>query len=206
MRTPHRAVLLDPRLIIGIVLVVGSIIGVVGIVSVTDHTVEVYSAAVTLTPGDRVNSGDLRVQNVRLDVASARYLVPGDIPPEGVVISRAVSVGELVPMSAVGAADGVLLAPLVLRVDSALAASVTEGAVVDVWAVRSTADREYTEPAVIVSGAIVVRLVETRTIVAGGDVTAIEVLVPRARIAVVLDAIASEASMSMVPSTIPLGD
>ncbi|MEQ1735332.1 MAG: hypothetical protein ABL886_02735 [Rhodoglobus sp.] len=205
-RTPTRAVLLDPRLVIGVLLVVGSIAGVVGIVSTADRTVEVYAAAAALSPGDRVRSGDLRVHNVRLDAATARYLVPGDIPAEGVIVTRPLSTGELIPVSAVGDVDGGRLAPLVLRVESSLAASVTAGATVDVWASRRNGDRTFVDPAVIVSGAVVVRLVESRTIVVAGDVTAIEVLVPRSRIAVVLEAIANEASISIVPTSIPLGD
>ncbi len=205
-RTRARAVLLDPRLIVGVLLVVASIAGVVGIVAATDRTVEVYAAGASLTPGDRVRSADLRVQNIRLDAATAPYLVPGDIPSTGVIITRPVSVGELIPVSAVGAVDGERMAPLVLDVDSTLATSVTPGATVEVWATRRTEDRAFADPVVIVSEAIVVRLVETRTIVTGGDVTAIEVLVPRNQIAAVLEAIANEASVSIVPVAIPLGE
>ena len=57
----------------------------------------------------------------------------------------------------------------------------------------------------IVTGALVVRLVETRTIVTGGGVTGIEVLVPRTRIAAVLAAVANDAALSIVPASIPLG-
>ena len=204
MRTPARAVLLDLRLVIGVVLVVSSIAGVVGIVSATDRTVEVYSAASALSPGELVRSSDLRVQSVRLDAATARYLVPGDIPESGVVVSRPVSVGELIPVSAVGDVSGVRLAPLVLGVDSSLAASVTSGAMVDVWATRRSDDGSFADPAVIVSGATVVRLVETRTLVTSGDVTAIELLIPRSRIAAVLENVANDARIAIVPVAIPL--
>ncbi len=198
-----RAAVLDVRLVIGVLLVTASIAGVVAIVSTSDRTVEVYAAASALSPGDRVRSADLRVQNVRLDQETARYLVPGDIPDDGVIVSRPVSVGELIPVSAVGDANGAQLAPLVLSVDSSLAASVTPGATVDVWATRK-GESGFGDPTVIVSAAIVVRLVETRTIVTGGDVTAIEVLVPRARIAAVLEAVANEASIAIVPTSIAL--
>ena len=56
-----------------------------------------------------------------------------------------------------------------------------------------------------VARALVVRLVETRTIVTGGGVTGIEVLVPRTRIAAVLAAVANDAALSIVPASIPLG-
>ena len=74
----------------------------------------------------------------------------------------------------------------------------------DVWAAQAV-DGGFGEPGVVVTGALVVRLVETRTIVTGGGVTGIEVLVPRTRIAAVLAAVANDAALSIVPASIPLG-
>lgn len=204
-RTGARKVLLDPRLVIGVLLVAASVAGVVAIVSANDRSIEVYAAAEALAPGDRVTVDRLAVRSVRLDATADLYLAPGDVPAEGVLVSRSVNAGELVPVSAVGGADGARLAALVLQVEGGLAASVGAGSVVEVWAAAQTGSGEFAEPAVIVSGATVVRLVQTSTIVSGGEVTAIELLVPRSKIAVVLEAIAGEASVSIVPSSIPLG-
>lgn len=204
-RTPARAFLLDPRLIVGLLLVAGSVAGVVAIVSAADESVEVLVASSALSPGDRVNAVDLETRRVRLDAATELYLAPGDVPAEGVVVARSVSAGELVPVDAVGSVEGVRLASLVLSVEGGLAASIAPGSVVDVWAAHEGESGDFAEPAVIVTGAIVVRLVETSTIVSGGEVTGIEVLVPRTRIAAVLEAVANEASMSIVAATLPIG-
>jgi len=203
-RTPARAFLLDPRLLIGVVLVAGSVAGVLGIVAAADDGVDVLVASAPLAPGDRVAASDLEVRSVRLDAAAERYLTPGELPAEGVVVTRAVGVGELVPVDAVGRLDGERYAPLVLSVEGGLAASVAPGSTVDVWAALAE-DGGFTEPGVVVTGALVVRLVETRTIVTGGDVTGIEVLVPRTRIAALLAAVAGDAALSIVPASIPLG-
>jgi len=204
-RTGTHRILLDPRLVIGVLLVAASVAGVVAIVSANDRSIEVYAAAEPLAPGDRVAVDGLSVRSVRLDATADLYLTPGDVPPEGVLVSRSVNAGELVPVSAVGGADAARLAALVLQVEGALAASVVPGSVVEVWASAQSGGGEFAEPAVIVSGATVVRLVQTSTIVSGGEVTAIEVLVPRSKVGVVLQAVASEASMSIVPSSVPLG-
>ena len=203
-RSPARAFLLDPRLLIGVLLVAGSVAGVLAIVSAADDSITVLAAPTALAPGDRVGESDLEVRSVRLDSSADRYLVPGDVPAEGVVVTRAIGVGELVPVDAVGEVDGERLAPLVLSVEGALAASVEPGASVDVWAAQAV-DGGFGEPAVVVTGALVVRLVETRTIVSGGGVTGIEVLVQRTRIAAVLAAVANDAALSIVPASIPLG-
>jgi len=96
----------DPRLAIGLLLVACSVAGVVAIVTAADTSVQVYAARDPLAPGDRITSSNLEARSVRLDVATALYLAPGDIPAAGFVVTRAVAEGELVPASAVGNVDG----------------------------------------------------------------------------------------------------
>jgi hypothetical protein len=193
----------DPRLFIGVLLVVGSVAGVYAIVASADETVGVYSAASSLAPGDLVFVTDLEVTPVRLDTAAGLYLAPGSIPAEGLVVGRSVLAGELVPTSAVGSADVLRLASLVLDVEGQLAASIGPGSIVDVWSSRETQEGGFGPPASIVSGAIVVRLLESESIVAGGETTAIEVLVPRIRLARVLDAVAHDDVLTVIPATVP---
>lgn len=193
----------DPRLAIGILLVVASIAGVLAIVSAADETVEVYAAREPLSPGDRIGAGDLETRSVGLDDAAVVYLVPGDVPGEGFVVTRPVDVGELVPASAVGSVDGLRLTSVVLAVGGQLAASVRPGSTVDVWASREVENGRFGPPAVIVSGATVVRLVEAESIISGGETTAVEVLLPRSKVARVLEAAANADAVSIVPANLP---
>ena len=199
----RRGISLDPRLVIGVLLVAGSIAGVVGIVAAADETVEVYAASAVLAPGDRVDAESLELRSVRLDDAIGLYLVPGDIPSDGLIVSRSVLEGELIPASAVGSSDGERLASVVLS-GGALAASVVPGAVVDVWAAKETEAGRFGPPAVLAGQAIVVRLVESGSIVGGGETTAVELLVPRTKIARVLESIANSDSLSIVPGGLPV--
>lgn len=198
-----RRVALDPRLLIGLGLVVGSVAGVLGIVSAADQTAPVYVAADTLTPGDRINADNLEISDVRLPGGAGLYLVPGGVPPGGFVVTRAVEEGELVPVSSVGSVDGLRLTSVVLDVGGALAASVGAGSLVDVWAAREESSGGFGPPAVLVSGGTVVRLVEAQSIVTGGETTAVEVLVPKSKIARVLEAVANDDAISIVPATLP---
>jgi hypothetical protein len=86
-----------------------------------------------------------------------------------------------------------------------LAASVQPGAIVDVWAARELENNQFGAPAVIVGGAIVVRLVTSDSIVSRSQVNGLEVLVPRTRIARVLDAVANSDAISIVPASAPVG-
>ncbi len=204
MTAKRRPLAVDPRLLIGLALVVASVAGVVTLVTTADTTTEVLAAGAALSPGQRVQRDDLVVVDVRLATAGAHYLVPAEVPAEGVVVVRAVGEGELVPVDAVGSADGLRLASLVLDVRGALAASVVPGAVVDVWASREQEGGSFGPPAVIASGATVVRLVESDSIVSGGRTTAVEVLVPKSRIARVLEAAANSDAVSIVPAAVPV--
>lgn len=195
----------DPRLIIGLVLVAGSVAGVLGIVAAADDSVTVYAARGPLSAGDRIQVSDLDQRSVRLDAAAGLYLRDGDIPGNGLVVTRTVAAGELVPASATGSTQGVRLTSIVLTVQGRLAASIGPGSVVDVWASRETGNGVFAPPAVIVGSAQVVRIVESEGFVASDSSTNVEVLVPRTRIARVLEAVAAGDVLSIVPAHLPAG-
>jgi hypothetical protein len=195
----------DPRFAIGLVLVVASVAGVLAIVSTSDSSDLIYATRDSLAPGDRIEEADLLAIAVNIEGGgSAQYLAPGDVPDEGLVVTRTVAAGELVPTSALGDAAGLRLASIVVSVNGQLPKSVEPGSTVDLWSSRSQEASEFGAPSVIVPSAIVVREVESEGLVASGDVTTVELLVPRLRIARVLEAIANKDALSIVPSSIPV--
>src|SRR3954469_23791732 len=97
----RRRFTLDPRLLIGLLLVAVSVGGVVILVSAADRTVAVLAAGGTLSPGERAGGDELVVIHVRLDQATTRYLTADDIPDGGIVVTRTVGEGELIPVDAV---------------------------------------------------------------------------------------------------------
>lgn len=193
----------DPRLLIGLLLVVASVTGVVFVVSAADRTSPVYLARGTLTIGETITVDDLSVSNIRMEGAGTLYLEPGDVPIGGLVVTRTVTQGELVPASAIGSVAGLRITSLVVDTSGTLAASIQPGSSVDLWAAREIENRKYSAPTVLVAGAIVLRLVTSDSIVGAGQVTAIEVLVPRAKVARVLESIANDDAISVVPLSIP---
>ncbi|MGV8970203.1 MAG: hypothetical protein ACOH1J_07120 [Microbacteriaceae bacterium] len=212
-RTEHtpgrRRLWFDSRFAVGLVLVIASTVGVVAVISATDSSIEVLAARSTLVPGAQVDSGDFVATSVRLDAASALYLAPGDIPEDGLVVTKTISRGELAPSSAVGAAAGVRQAAVVIGVSNQLAASIGPGTLVDIWAAGersgSAETGEFAGPAVIVPGAVVVRVIEGDGIMMDAAAATVEVLVPRTRIARVLEALANGDALSLVPVSIPAG-
>jgi len=193
----------DPRFAIGIALVVVSVLGVVAIVSAADSSVLVYTARSSLSPGDRVHASDFDARSVRPGSLGGKYLLDGDIPRAGFVVTRVVSAGELVPASAVGDVAGAVVASIVVSVSGELARSVGDGSIVDLWSAHETEDKVYGPPSVLVAAATVVRVISRDGVIADRSHQSVELLVPRTKTAAVLEAIANADAVSLVPSSIP---
>jgi hypothetical protein len=124
---------LDLRLVLGVLLVLGSVLFGARVVSAADATVPVWAAAGDLAAGTRLNAEDLVAVDVRLDAAADAYLSAGT-QPDGRTLSRAVRAGELVPRSALEAPDD--LVQLALPVQAGyVPPSLQRGQSVDVYAV-----------------------------------------------------------------------
>jgi hypothetical protein len=195
----------DPRFAIGLALVVASVLGVLGLVSAADSSVHVYASRSTLSPGDRIHRGDLVDSSVRIGGLRSKYLSVRDIPAEGLVVTRVVLAGELVPASAIGSVSSARVTSVVVSVKSQLARSIEAGAVVDIWSAASLPGGSFGPPTVLVSSATVVRVVRTDGVMGASGGASIELLVPRSRTARVLEAVANDDSVSLVPANIPAG-
>lgn len=205
--TPRRRFALDVRLLIGLALVAASVIAVTVLVGAADTRVAVYAAAESLAPGDRVDAGDLVERSVALDGAEDLYLSVDSFPADGFVAAQPVAAGQLVPLSAAGSLDGVRATSLVLQLSGPVSTVVETGSLVDVWGTASLDQGEFGTPVVLASQATVVRVLEGETLIAGSSAAAstVEVLVPRTRVARLLQAIANGDALAVVPSGIPLG-
>lgn len=205
--TDRRRRIVDPRLLIGVGLVIASVAGVVGLVAALDTRSVVVAAAATLVPGDRVQRGDLVERSVFLDGADALYLTAGDVPDDGLVIVQGVRTGELLPRSSVGDTEGVSSTALVVETSGPVGSGVRPGAAVELWASAVDPDTGgYGAPAVLVQDAVVTRVLDDDGLVSSGSGGAVEVLVPRDRVALILQAQADGDVLAVVPAGLPLGE
>jgi hypothetical protein len=125
---------LDLRLVVGVLLVLGSVAVGARVVAAADDTVPVLVAAQDLTVDRPLTAALVQTRQVLLEEGLARYL-SGDVP-EGYVVVRPVEAGELVPRSAVAPAGEVAedLRYVTLALPAAeLPAGLRAGRVVDVW-------------------------------------------------------------------------
>ena len=193
----------DPRFAIGLMLVVVAVAGTAFVVSAADTSVPVLGARTPLAVGERVTADDLVPVSVRIDGAEDLYLVPGELPDAGLIVTKPVGPGELVPASAVGNVSGVDFTTIVVPLDAQLATSIGPGSGVDLWAAQQAEGGTFGPPTVIVPAASVVRLIEPSGLMVDEASGAVEILVSRSRVARVLEAIANRDSLSLVPTSLP---
>lgn len=193
------ALRLDPRLLIGLLLVAGSTVGVWALVAGVDDSVEVYAARDTLVTGASIDVDDLELVEVRLGAAGERYLTAEELPADGLVLARTVGAGELVPVDALADPSDEQAATVVVANRGPLSSKIGPGARVDLWAADAIERGRFDAPAVLVSGAEVSSVRESDGL-NGGEGDAVEVLVPRDKVAVVLEALASGDAIDLVPA------
>lgn len=137
-----RARWLDPRLLLGLLLVLLSVALGAKIVSAADERVQVWSVTRDLGADTVLSGDDLTRTAVRLDGTARRYVAATE-DLDGMVLSRAVGEGELLPLSAVrvpAAAES--QRRIVIEVDRVGVAGLSKGQVVDLYAVRETSAGE----------------------------------------------------------------
>src|SRR3954469_3016519 len=138
--TPRRAPppqWLDLRLVLGLLLVLGSVLLGARVVSAADATVPVWAAAGDLAAGTVLSADDLVTVDVRLDHAARAYLAT-TTRPEGRTLARAVSGGGLLPRPTLIEPDE--LVQLALPVQAGyVPPSLVRGQLVDVYAVAGPA-------------------------------------------------------------------
>src|SRR5690349_14618782 len=90
---------LDLRLVLGVLLVLGSVLLGARVVGAADATVPAWSVTGDLAAGTVLSSDDLTPVDVRLDAVAPGYLAT-TVDPAGRTLARAVGAGELLPGAA----------------------------------------------------------------------------------------------------------
>lgn len=194
LRTPRWK---DPRLIVGIVLVVASVLMGAVLVSRLSETTSVMVARSAIVPGDPISTDDLIVVEMRLGEQTDHYVGSAGAIPDGAVALRTIRAGELVPMSAIGQSSEVPLRPVVIPVDAAVAESVVPGATVELWhtspALEEGADAEAR---LLVPDAVVRSIDEGSSL--GMQEMSVEVLVPRDALDEVLEVLSQDERLDVI--------
>jgi hypothetical protein len=197
-RAVRRAFWGDARFFLGILLIIASVAGVWFVVTASRQTAPVFAATRTIVPGEAIGSADVRAVEVALGQLGDLYLSESELGA-GLVATRTIPVGELVPADAVGDAAEARTTSVVVRSAVDVPASVEAGTVVEVWAAPLDEHGDYDVPRILVPDATVVSVTRDDSML-GGGAAALELVIPRADVAATLAAMADESALSVVPT------
>lgn len=192
----------DPRLLIGLAMVAGSVALGSWVVQDAQRTTGVYVAREALTPGTGIAREDLAVTQVRMPAGELEhYLTAGEEIADDVVALRVVAPGELVPRAALGDAGALDVRPVPVPLDEAPSDEVVAGAQVDLWEVPPPvpgSDVAAAEPRELADGLTVAQVTRPEGAFVTGGSTVVHVLVPSGLLPEVLAAVGGEGSVHVV--------
>jgi hypothetical protein len=150
-----RARWLDARLLIGLLLVLLSVVVGAKVVADADQRVRVWSVTRDLGVDTPLSDDDLQATSVNLSGSTSRYLAASQ-DLEGLVLTRPVARGELLPVSAVAHGDSGQKRRIVIEVDRFGVAGLQKGRVVDVYVVPEAQSGESPPPPELVLSSVTV--------------------------------------------------
>lgn len=188
----------DPRLLIGILLVLASVVGVISLVGAADQTAEAYTARESIAVGEKLTMDKLNLVKVRLGDVEQYYLTPATGVPDGLVAVQRIGKDQLVPRGSFGQPDGLDRKPVAVTVDEALPAQAVAGSRVDVWVALPDSRNGFSQPTLLLPGAEIAQLTPGSTALGSARSTVVMVLVTDAQMPNLLGAQANKAKISVV--------
>lgn len=193
----------DPRLLVGVVLVLASVVLGARVVSAAQQTASVWALSRAVGAGQPVTAADLRVAEVHLDAGTTPAYVPAsaELAPDLVAL-RGLAPGELLPRAALGRTGDLTSRPVTVPVTGNVPRGVEVGALVDVWVVRPGDPSGLADPA---EPERVVGAAEVSAVVTGGGGLSarsgadVQVLVPQDAMAALLQAGSDGHDVVLVP-------
>ncbi len=150
-----RARWLDARLLLGLLLVLLSVVVGAKVLADADQRVQVWSVTRDLGADTPLDGDDLEARSVNLAGSATRYLSAAQ-SLDGMVLTRPVGRGELLPVSAVATGGGGGMRRIVIEVDRFGVAGIQKGRVVDVYVVPETPSGQTPDPPELVLAGVTV--------------------------------------------------
>lgn len=188
----------DPRLLMGILLVLVSVTGVIFLVNSADRTTEVYAARDGIGVGEALTPENVVKAKVRLGETEQHYIPVESGLPEGVVAIQRIGKDQLVPRTSLGEVNKLDRKPVALTIDEVLPSQAVEGARVDVWVAQPDARNGFSEPKLLLPGAEIAEVTAGSTALGSSKTTVLMVLVEDGHMPALLGAQANEAKISVV--------
>lgn len=188
----------DPRLLVGVLLVLASVMGVISLVGSADQTTEVYAARDTIAVGERVTADNVVRAKVRLGETEQHYVTVEAGLPDGLVAVQRIGKNQLVPKESLATVDALDRKPVAVTIDEALPPQAVAGTRVDVWVALPDARNGFGEPKLLLPGAEIAQVTAGSTALGSSRNTVLMVLVADSQMPAILGAQANQAKISVV--------
>ncbi|WP_026550304.1 hypothetical protein [Arthrobacter sp. Br18] len=188
----------DPRLLVGLLLVLASTAGIVALIGSVDRTTEVLAAKSDIAVGSPLVPDDFDVVPVRLGDLEEWYVLAADGLPERPIATRLIKKGELVPTGTVGTADELDRKPVGLSVADPLPTGTAAGARVDVWVSLRGQGTAFDKPVLLLEAAEVSEITVNESALGANSSTLVHVLVDDRAMPDLLNALSNEAAIAVV--------
>lgn len=188
----------DPRLLVGVLLVLASVVGVISLVGSADRTTEVYAARDSIAVGEKLTADNVIRAKVRLGETEENYVTVESGLPEGVVAVQRIGKNQLVPKESLGKVDELDRKPVAVTIEETLPAQAVAGTRVDVWVALPDARNGFSEPKLLLPGAEIAQVSTGSTALGSSRNTVLMVLVADSQMPALLGAQANQAKISVV--------
>ena len=188
----------DPRLLVGFLLVLASVVGVISLVGSADRTTEVYAARDSIAVGEKLTPDNVIRAKVRLGETEENYVTVESGLPEGVVAVQRIGKNQLVPKESLGKVDELDRKPVAVTIEETLPAQAVAGTRVDVWVALPDARNGFSEPKLLLPGAEIAQVSTGSTALGSSRNTVLMILVADSQMPTLLGAQANQAKISVV--------
>ncbi|MGV3246045.1 SAF domain-containing protein [Rothia sp. 11254D007CT] len=191
----------DPKLLAGVLIILLSVLGVVGLIRATNQTQPYYVASKDIGIGEKITTDNVTTAQVKLDESAGLYLSAEQVIADGSVATRPLAAGELLSPRSLSTevSDGRRLVTLLL--DQYAVAEYAPGNRVDIWvAYKTEGANSYGDPVVIAESAEVHSVTAQESVIGGTGRSAVELWVNQDVLPTVLGATSKGAVISLVPS------
>lgn len=188
----------DPRLLVGVLLVLASVVGVISLVGSADRTTEVYAARDSIAVGEKLTADNVIRAKVRLGETEENYVTVESGLPEGVVAVQRIGKNQLVPKESLGKVDELDRKPVAVTIEETLPAQAVAGTRVDVWVALPDARNGFSEPKLLLPGAEIAQVSTGSSALGSSRNTVLMVLVADSQMPALLGAQANQAKISVV--------
>ena len=188
----------DPRLLVGVLLILASVVGVISLLGSADKTTEVFVAREAIAVGEKLTPDNVSRVKVRLGEVESHYLTAESGMPDGVVAVQRIGKDQLLPRESLGAVDLLDRKPVAVTVQEALPEQAVAGTRVDVWVSMPDARNGFAQPKLLLPGAEIAEVSPGSTALGSSKSTVLMVLVGDEHMPSLLGAQANEAKISVV--------